>query len=67
MTAWVSVRWQTALILVLFLGSLAVLGYIGFRIDTKYGSTPWGLLGGLLLGLTYGVYRMIREGQRLDR
>ena len=50
-----------------FLGMLAVLGYIGHRIDHLYGSDPWGIMSGLLAALAAGVYRMIREGQRLDQ
>lgn len=50
-----------------FLGMLAVLGYVGYRIDQRYGSQPWGIMGGLMLALVVGVYRMIRESNRLDQ
>ncbi len=48
-----------------FLAYLGVLGYLGWWLDERRGWQPWGLLGGLLTGLAIGLYRMIREGQRL--
>lgn len=48
-----------------FLAYLAVLGYVGSRIDARYGSNPWGLFIGLLLGLAAGLYRMIREAKNI--
>ena len=50
-----------------FLVYLALLGYIGFKADERYGSEPWGLFGGLLLALALGLYRMIREAQKMER
>lgn len=46
---------------------LAVLGYVGYRLDLKYGWQPWGIFGGLMLALVAGVYRMIREGRRQEK
>ncbi len=48
-----------------FLAYLAVCGYAGWWLDERRGWRPWGLLGGLIVGLTVGLYRLIREGQRL--
>lgn len=48
-----------------FLAYLAVLGFLGARIDARYGSDPWGLFIGLLLGLAAGLYRMIREAKNI--
>jgi len=50
-----------------FLGGLALLGYIGFRLDESRGWSPWGMLTGLLLGMGVGLWRMIRESNRLNR
>jgi F0F1-type ATP synthase assembly protein I len=48
-----------------FLAYLGVLGYIGWWLEQRYGWQPWGLLGGLLLGLAVGLYRMIRESRQV--
>ena len=59
-------NWVRMYALVLeFLAYLAIFGYAGRWLDERRGWQPWGLLGGLLVGLTIGLYRMIREGQRL--
>jgi len=50
-----------------FLASLGLLGFVGWKLDERYGLGPWGLLGGLLLGMCVGLYFMIRESKRLDR
>lgn len=47
-----------------FLAYLGVLGYVGWWLDERRGWSPWGLLGGLLLGLALGLVRMIREAKR---
>lgn len=48
-----------------FLAYLGVLGGLGWWLEQRYGWEPWGLFGGLLLGLTIGLYRMIREAKRI--
>lgn len=59
--------WARYYVLVLeFLAYLAVLGYLGYKLDERYGWKPWGLLGGLLTGLAVGLYRMIREGLKVE-
>jgi len=63
MASWIR---QYALVLE-FLGMLAVLGYVGYRLDLRYGWSPWGLFGGLMTALVAGVYRMLREGRRLNK
>lgn len=50
-----------------FLATVGVLGFVGNRLDEKYKIQPWGLLGGLLLGMCVGLYLMLRESKRLDR
>lgn len=50
-----------------FLGTLAVLGFVGWKLDERYKFQPWGLLGGLLLGMCAGLYLMLRESKRLDK
>ncbi len=47
-----------------FLGCLGLCGYGGYWIDRRWGAAPWGLLGGLLVGMGAGLYLMIREAAR---
>ena len=48
-----------------FLAYIGGLGYLGWWLDQRRGWSPWALLGGLLLGTSLGLYRMIRESKRL--
>ncbi len=48
-----------------FLAYLAGIGYLGWWLERRYGWEPWGLLGGLLAGTGFGLYRLIRESRRL--
>jgi F0F1-type ATP synthase assembly protein I len=41
------------------------LGGIGWLIDDRFGSTPWGLVGGLCLGGVVGFVQFLRSTQRL--
>jgi F0F1-type ATP synthase assembly protein I len=41
-------------------GAIILLGGIGYAIDRWRGSSPWFLLGGLLLGLVIGFYDLAR-------
>lgn len=50
-----------------FVAYLLVFGYIGNRLDSKYDWSPWGTLGGLLIGMTLGLWRMVRESEKLNR
>ncbi|MCG3127596.1 MAG: hypothetical protein CHACPFDD_02462 [Phycisphaerae bacterium] len=67
-TGGIPVSWMRQYAVVLeFLVALGALGYLGWRMDETRGTTPWGLFGGLMVGLAYGLYRMIREAQRIDK
>jgi len=50
-----------------FVGFLGILGFVGFKVDEKYGVDPWGLLGGLLLGLGLGLFVLIRQLEKFNR
>lgn len=50
-----------------FVAILGVLGFIGHKTDEKFGSDPWGLLIGLMLGLGLGLFVMIRQLEKLNR
>jgi F0F1-type ATP synthase assembly protein I len=42
------------------IGAIILLGFIGYGIDRWRGTSPWFLLGGLLLGLIVGFYDLAR-------
>jgi len=42
------------------IGAIILLGGIGFGLDQWLGTTPWLLLGGLLLGLIVGFYELAK-------
>lgn len=43
------------------IGAIILLGGIGYAIDEWRGTSPWFLLGGLLLGLTVGFYELAKS------
>jgi F0F1-type ATP synthase assembly protein I len=49
------------------IGAIILLGGIGYAIDEWRGTSPWFLLGGLLLGIVVGFYELAktvwRQGQ----
>lgn len=48
-----SVGWELA--------SFSVLGVgLGYWLDKKFSSSPWGTLSGALFGIVIGLYRLIR-------
>jgi F0F1-type ATP synthase assembly protein I len=42
-------------------GATAGLALLGYWIDGKYGTTPWGILGGVIIGIVGGTYNLVRE------
>lgn len=42
-------------------GATAGLAFVGYWIDGRFGTQPWGILGGVILGLAGGLYNMVRE------
>ncbi len=40
-------------------GAVVLLGGIGYGLDAWLGSSPWCLLGGLLLGIAVGFYELV--------
>jgi F0F1-type ATP synthase assembly protein I len=42
------------------IGAIILLGGIGYAIDEWRGTSPWFLLGGLLLGLVVGFYELAK-------
>jgi F0F1-type ATP synthase assembly protein I len=50
-----------------FAGAVAGLALVGYWIDRRYESGPWGLLIGLAIGLTGGLYNLVRESLQAAR
>ena len=42
------------------IGAILVLGGIGYALDAWLGTSPWCLLGGLLLGIVVGFYELAK-------
>ncbi len=42
-------------------GATAGLALVGYWIDTKYGTSPWGMLGGVAIGIVGGLYNLVKE------
>jgi ATP synthase protein I len=48
-------------------GATAGLAFIGYWIDRRFGTQPWGLLGGVVIGLVGGLYNLVRESLQAAR
>ncbi len=42
-------------------GATAGLALFGYWIDGKFGTTPWALVVGVVLGLVGGLYNLVRD------
>jgi F0F1-type ATP synthase assembly protein I len=42
------------------IGAIIVLGGIGYAIDAWRGTSPWGLVSGLLLGVVVGMWELAK-------
>jgi F0F1-type ATP synthase assembly protein I len=42
------------------IGAIFLLGAVGYAVDRWLGTSPWFLLGGLLLGLIVGFYELAK-------
>ena len=45
-------------------GAILVLGALGYAVDRWRGTSPWFLLGGLLLGVVIGFYELVKTVYR---
>lgn len=48
------------------LGSILVLGGLGWYIDSRYGTTPWFMIAGGLLGIAVGFNSLFRRLNLLE-
>jgi len=42
-------------------GATAGLAFAGHWIDGRYGTAPWGILLGVVIGIVGGLYNLVRE------
>jgi len=42
-------------------GATAGLALIGYWIDKRFATSPWGILGGVIIGIVGGLYNLVRE------
>ncbi len=42
-------------------GATAGLALVGYWIDGKFGTSPWGILVGVFIGIGGGLYNLVRE------
>ena len=45
-------------------GGILVLGGIGYAVDQWQGTSPWFLIGGLILGIVVGFYELVKTVYR---
>lgn len=50
-----------------FAGIVGVLTWLGWKYDARYDSSPWGVIVGVTIGLTTGMYILIRGALRTSR
>jgi len=48
-------------------GATAGLALVGYRIDGKFGTSPWGILIGVTIGIVGGLYNLVRESLAASR
>lgn len=45
-------------------GAILVMGGLGYGCDRWFGTEPWGLFGGLMLGIVVGFYQLVVSERR---
>ena len=50
-----------------FAGAALVMTLVGYYIDQRYGSKPWGVLIGASVGFAGGMYLFIKEALKANR
>ena len=42
-------------------GAIGGFSLVGYWIDRHFSTTPWGIVGGVILGLVGGLYNLVRQ------
>ena len=42
-------------------GATAGLALVGYWIDGKFGTSPWGILSGVIIGIVGGLYNLVKQ------
>ena len=50
-----------------FVAIIGFCGYLGYLANKQFDCDPWGLLVGLLLGLTAGIYQLLKATRALEQ
>ena len=48
-------------------GAVAGFALVGYWIDRHFGSQPWGIVGGLIIGIVGGLYNLVKEALKATR
>lgn len=48
-------------------GAVAGFALIGYWIDSRYGTAPWGMVVGVVLGLVGGLYNLVKQSLLASR
>jgi len=49
------------------LAAVVIFGFVGYRLDIRFHSNPWFLLGGIFLGLAIGFNSLFKRLKRLEQ
>lgn len=59
--------WRSAHMGLEFAGAALMMTLVGYYIDQRYGSKPWGAVIGATVGFVGGMYLFIKEALRANR
>jgi F0F1-type ATP synthase assembly protein I len=65
--AWESPVWRYAGLGLELAASVAGLVALGWWVDRRFGTEPWGVLAGALVGMTAGMYNLVRRALEAAR